>query len=176
MNTIFRIITITGIAFLGLLSCNEQTIDLDYCKMIAEDQSFVNTDKSDMETFNADKASRKKLIEKNFDLLVQKTRQSGFPMIQDESMESCKSRAVTMTMLHGAQTLPELFFSEPYVALFKAEMDKGNLERKILLIASTLTARTVELCDGQQPEIEAALALWELDVSLFAEAKFMHCD
>ena len=35
-----------GLVMISQSSCAEKIIELDYCKMISEDQSYVNSDKS----------------------------------------------------------------------------------------------------------------------------------
>ena len=75
-----------GLFLFGLVACKEEPIILDYCKMISEDQSYVNTDKSDMVKFNADKKERHKIFKKNFELIIRKTKQAGFPYVSLNSV------------------------------------------------------------------------------------------
>ena len=107
-------ISIIGFFLLGLIACKEDPIKLDYCKMISEDQSYVNTDKSDMVKFKADKAERHKIFVNNFELIMRKTKQEGFPYVSlnNYQKDSCKYSAVTMTMIHTAQSNPNVFFSK----------------------------------------------------------------
>ncbi len=145
--------------------------------MIADDQAFVNTDKSDLERFNSDKLKRRKIFKKNFDLIMDKTRQDGFPFVSIENYQrdSCKYWAVSMTMIHTAQSNPEVFFSKKYTEIFKSELDKGNIERKLLEQSCIITAKTNELCEELQSNIKYATDLWEIEYSIFDEAKFIKC-
>jgi hypothetical protein len=162
----------------GFLSCNNEPISLNYCKMIEEDQSFVNTDKTDMNQFNLDKIERHKLFKKNFELLMMKTKQDGFPKVSlnNFKQDSCKYFAITMTMIHTAQSNPNVFFSEKYANLFKREMDKGNIEKKLLTQSATITAKTIDLCKDIKPDIKFAVELWGIDFSIFNEANFIDCN
>jgi hypothetical protein len=163
---------------LGFIACGQEALILDYCKMISEDQSYVNTDKSDMVNFKADKAKRHEIFKKNFDLLMMKTKQAGFPYVSlnNYQQDSCKYWAVSMTMIHTAQSNPSLFFNKKYAKLFKREMDKGNIEKKLLRQASTITAKTIDLCETIKPNIKYATELWGIDYSIFEEANFIKCE
>lgn len=171
-------ILIIGFFVVGIIACKEDKITLDYCKMISEDQSYVNNDKSDMTRFNTDKAERRKIFKKNFDLIIQKTKQAGFPYVSlsNYQNDSCKYWAVSMTMVHTAQTSPDVFFSKKHADLFKSEMDKGNIEKELLERSSIITAKTIDLCDELKPKIEYALNEWQLDSDIFNKAKFITCD
>lgn len=170
--------TIIGFVLVSLMACKEKTIALDYCKMIAEDQSYVNTNPSDSINFKADKAKRGKIFEKNFALVINKTKQEGFPYInlKNPQEDSCKYWAVSMTMIHMAQSKPAVFFSKKYVNLFKHELDKGNIEKKLLQRASLITARTIDLCEELKPQIEYASKQWAMDIDLFKQANFINCE
>ncbi len=169
---------IIGFYLTGFIACKEEPINLDYCKMISEDQSHVNTDKSDMVKFNADKAERQNKFKKNFELIMQKTEQEGFPFVSlnNYPQDSCKYWAVSMTLIHTAQSRPNLFFSKKYADIFKSEVDKGNIERRLLEQSSIITAKTMELCDHLKPEIKYALKLWGIKSDIFDEANFIKCN
>ena len=171
-------ILIVAFFITGIIACKEEPIALDYCKMISEDQSYVNTDKSNMVKFKADKVERHKIFKKNFELIMKKTDQDGFPYISlnNYPQDSCKYWAVSMTMIHTAQSNPQNFFSKKYVDLIKQEMDKGNIEKKLLKQSSEITARTIELCTKLKPKIEYALNRWELESTIFNEANFVKCN
>ena len=170
-------ISILGFFLIALIACNEEPIKLDYCKMISEDQSYVNNDKSDMVKFKVDKAERHKIFKKNFDLIMQKTKQEGFPYISlnNYQKDSCKERAILMTMIHTAQSNPNIFFSKKYADLFKREIDKGNIEKELLERSSIITAKTIDLCDELKPNIEYATKKWGIDLHIFNEANFIAC-
>lgn len=161
----------------GLIACSEGPIPLDYCKMISEDQLHVNNDKSDSLKYQADRAERYETFEKNFELIMQKTRQDGFPYVSlnNYTEDSCKYWAVSMTMIHTAQSNPGKFFSKKYADLFKNEMEKGNLERELLERSSIITAKTMDLCDELKPDIEYAVKTWGIRSNIFDEANFINC-
>ncbi len=108
---------------------------------------------------------------------MDKTRQDGFPFVSIENYQrdSCKYWAVSMTMIHTAQSNPEVFFSKKYTEIFKSELDKGNIERKLLEQSCIITAKTNELCEELQSNIKYATDLWEIEYSIFDEAKFIKC-
>lgn len=163
---------------MSLLACQAKPVHLDYCQMIQDDQSYVNQDKSDMEKFESDKAKRAVLFAKNFDMLMAKTVADGFPRIHENGVtdDSCMKRAVQATMIHTAQSDPELFFGSYVATLFNKEIGKGNLDREVLRRSSIITARTIDLCKSLKPQIEIALRLWSLDPSIFQSARFVDCN
>ena len=166
------------IFFSSLISCNEKSIDLDYCKMLSDDQSNVNWDKSNMMKFDDDKIKRNKKIINNFKLLIDESKINGFPRVNLDfsSPDSCKNRAVTMTMIHIAQINPNLFFGDKYSKLFKTEIDKGNLDKELLRRSSIVCFRTEEICEFLKPKIEIALNLWDIHSSILKHAKFVKCE
>ena len=177
MKSIVHLAVIACTLYFGLVACKQEPIELDYCKMIEEDQSYVNNDKSDMVKFNADKSERHKLFAKNFDLIMQKTNHDGFPKTSLTSYpkDSCKYWAVSMTMIHTAQSNPKLFFGRKCADLFKTEMDKGNIERKLLEQSSIITAKTIDLCEDLKSRIEYATKIWGLESQIFDTANFINC-
>jgi hypothetical protein len=155
-------ISVIGLFLTGMISCNEKPIKLDYCDMISEDQTYVNNDKSDIIKYNADKSKRHEIFKKNFDLIMQKTKVDGFPKTSFNSYQrkdSCKFLAVEMTMIHIAQSNPQMFYSKKYVDIFKSELDKGNIEKRLLKQSSNVTAKTIDLCEEFRPNIEYALKI-----------------
>lgn len=161
-----------------VFSCNEEKIEIDYCEMLERDQSFVNNDKSNMEQFNSDKLKRTILINENFELLIKKTKQSGFPNIQNNQMsrDSCLERAVLITMIHKSQLDPDQFYGKSMTSLFESELEKGTLDSEILEKSCLITAATIDLCEHLRPRIKSALELWKLDEKLIEKAKFINCD
>lgn len=170
-------ICIILICLISLSYCKVDPIKLDYCTMMSEDQSFINYDMSNMVKFNEDKIKREQLFKKNFDLLMLKTKQDGFPnvTVNDFMLDSCKYWAVSMTMIHTAQTNPELFFSNRTANLFKREMDKGNLRKAILEESCVFVASTNDLCNQLSDDIRVACDLWEVDHSIFENTVFVKC-
>lgn len=157
--------------------CKENVKDLNYCFIHETDQSFVNTDKSDMVQFEKDKLKRASLIKKNFKDLICFSESFGFPFVEPNTsvLDSCKYWAVTMTMIHAAQVQPEGFFSEKNTKLFKRELEKGNIRIKLLEQSVIIMVKTKDLCKAMESKIKYALNLWGLESALINDAKFINC-
>jgi|GEM_PF-1387940 len=151
---------------------------LDYCQMLADDQSYVNNDKSDIEKYNSDRAKRSELLERNFELLIGEIRANGFPdiSITGNQIDSCKNRAITITMIHAAQGKPEVFFGMENARLFQKELSNGNLDREVLRRATIIAVRTNDFCENLKPMISKSCELWGLDFSIFDQSSFVACD
>ena len=52
-----------GLVMISLSSCAHQIIELDYCKMIFEEQSYVNSDKSVMQRYLSGQKARHQIFE-----------------------------------------------------------------------------------------------------------------
>lgn len=161
-----------------LLGCSSDPAPLDYCLMIEADQSFVNNDRSNLAQFEADRAKREALIEANFDGLLEVVNRSGFPILTDKDKEenTCRYRAITMTMIHTAQLFPERFFGPFCTAIFTTEMKEDRLDQALLERASIITARTMDICTDWKPQIQQALFQWGLDLALLEEMSFVECE
>lgn len=160
--------TIFILTFVFLTSCQSDVpIVLDYCKMHAEDQSFLD-----------DSFKRKEMFKKKIHQIMAYTRQQGFPKVSfyDEPFDSCKYWAVTGTMIHIAQAEPALLFNQKTIDFFKKEMEKGNLDKELFIPAFKISSRTNTFCETMKPDIEYALQLWELDASYFEEATYIKCE
>lgn len=177
MSTVEIKALVIGFFLTGLLACQEAVVNLDYCKMISEDQSYINTNKTDLVNFEADRTERDEIIKRNFELIMHKTKQEGFPSItlNNSPKDSCKHWAVLMTMIHTAQSNPNTFFSKEHADLFKREMDKGNIEKKLLVQSSIITARTIDLCSELKPKIAYATKKWGIDFDIFNKTRFIPC-
>lgn len=90
--------------------------------------------------------------------------------------DSCQNRAITMTMIHIAQSEPDQFYGSEVASLFKAELTNGNLDKDILIRSSIVAAKTMEFCNDSRLTINRALELWGLDNNIFEEAKFIDCN
>lgn len=163
--------------FSFLFGCKENVKDLDYCFIHETDQSFVNTDKSDMVKFQEDKLKRAALIKQNFKDLIHYAEASGFPFVTTNMamLDSCKYRAVTMTMIHAAQIQPEVFFSQKNIKLFKKELAKGNIRPELLKASIIALVKVYDICSTLKSRIEYALNEWEFKNSLIKDAKFINC-
>jgi len=158
-----------------LFGCRENVKDLDYCFIHETDQSFVNTDKSDMVQFQEDKLKRASLIKKNFKDLIYYSESYEFPFVEPNTsvLDSCKYWAVTMTMIHAAQVQPEEFFSEKNVKLFKKELEKGNIRIELLEQSVIIMVKTKDISKTLEPKIKNALNEWGLESDLINDANFI---
>jgi len=136
--------------------------------MITEDQQYVNYDKSDI-NYMEDKKKRHEIFENNFNRLLQVTKQDGFPKVSLKTykQDSCKYEAVTMTIIHIAQSKPEVFFSKKIAHLFNQELRKGNIEKKLLQKSTVVMAKTMEICISQKKKMEYAINLWQIAQDTF---------
>jgi len=167
--------------FILIISCKGDDLILDYCEMLDEDQSHVNHDRSDMVKYISDQNLRLSVFKKNFEMIMQKVDESGFPnssniTTQDESTNGCIDDAVKMIMIHTAQSNPELFFSSKNAKIFKREMDKGNLSRKTIILATNLAVNTIDMCDYLKPRMDYAMKLWGLTGAIYTDNNFIKCN
>ena len=130
-----------------------------------------------MERFEADRAKRKALIEANFNALLEVIDREGFPTLtyKDKAENTCRYRALTMTMIHAAQLFPERFFGPSCVTFFATEMKAGRLEQDLLEQACIIALQTMNLCQELEPFMQQALIRWELDPALMSGASFVPC-
>jgi len=79
--------------------------------MYSEDQTFIGKKRLD-------------IIKSNFKLLIAQTEIAGFPNIDYSALpkDSCKTLAVTATLIHIAQTSPESLFNDKIINLFENEI------------------------------------------------------
>ena len=159
MKNILLIVILMFISF-------EKQVELDYCKMLEEDQSFLDNSEE-----------RNKIFEKNFNQILEKTRKEGFPTVsfKDSKTDSCKYWSVTATLIHIVQSKPELLFDQEVIELFKKEMDKGNMDNDLLIPAFKISSKTREFCDTLKSKIEYSTNLWGLNSSLIKEIKYKEC-
>ena len=170
---------IIGVIIIANIGCNSnKPIEIDYCKMLTRDQSYVNREELDPVKRESNREKRKEIFIENYDQIIQLTKQKGFPNINFEDLpqDSCKYWAVTATLIHMAQSKPEIFFSEKTISLFKDEMNKGNLEPEDLTPAFRLSFTTNEFCEDLKETINKAVQVWEMKPHVNQEPKFKKCD
>jgi hypothetical protein len=173
-----RLQIIIGIFTLIALSCeHNKPIEIDYCEMLARDQYYVNRDETDQAIREENSKKRRQIFEENYEQIIKLTKQEGFPKINFENLpqDSCKYWAVTITLIHIAQSRPEIFFSQETVALFKEEMEKGNLDSKNLAPAFRVSFMTNEFCEELQKPIQDAIESWKMESHLNRKPKFRKC-
>lgn len=101
MRKAYYLITIPLLYFL-FLACGQTIKPIDFCEILRRDQSYVNNNKSD-KNYKTDKATRTKILDENFDLLMQHIEQEGLPRMEAYESDSCLQWAVQMTIMHAAQ-------------------------------------------------------------------------
>ncbi len=153
--------------FLLIISCTqkEKKIELDYCQMIAEDQD--------------DTKDRYEAFIRNYQLLIDYTKQNGFPSIDENYLpqDSCKYQAVTFTLVHIAQTAPELLFNNEIIQLFSKEMKKGNLDVSDLYPAFKISSSQGQaFCEALKPYIDASFKAWQMDEELYERFRYEPCN
>lgn len=130
----------------------------------------------------ADKVEQDRIVADNFNRLIAMTRQYGFPnnayLGADLLTTDCAIGidVATGTLLNQiALTQPYLLFDPVTVALFAAEIEKGNLKRALLhnALSAYATAPT-QPCNTDQYIVAEALAAWQLDYPI-EHIKFQSC-
>jgi len=160
-----------------LFHCKNQKIELDFCKIVELDQSFVSKDKSNMAKFESDRRNRRKLFKKNFEELIVLAKGSGFPNADliNEPKDTCISYAITLTLIHIAQSKPDLLFNKETIDLLGKELENGNLNSRDLAPAYQMSIMTTEFCNALKDKIEYASEVWGFDKKLIGKAKFKNC-
>lgn len=167
-----------GIILVGLLSCAPiNTIEIDFCKMLARDQSNLNYGETDETKREENKKKRRQLFLENYKAIIQLTKDNGFPNIDfgNSPQDSCKFWAVTSTLIHMAQSKPEIFFSEETISIFKEEISKGNMESQDLTAAFRVSFITNEFCEELEKPIRKAINSWGMEAHIKREPKFKKC-
>lgn len=162
-----------------LVACKtNKPVEFDYCSMLETDQSHLNEGVADEIKRKENTSLRKKGFEENFQQILELTKQQGFPNVSFENLpkDSCKYWAVTSTLIHMAQTKPEVFFSEETTTLFKEEMNKGNLDSEDLTPAFRMSFATNEFCQNLEASINRAIQTLGMKPHLYGSPVFKKCD
>jgi hypothetical protein len=170
---------ITVILTVGFWDCKpNKPIELDFCSMLVTDQSHLNDGVTDPDKWKENNSLRKKSFEENFQQILELTKQQGFPNVSFEELpkDSCKYWAVTATLIHMAQTKPEVFFSEEITTLFKEEMNKGNLDSEDLTPAYRISFTSNEFCQKLEASINQAIQTLGMEPHLNGSPTFKKCD
>ncbi len=170
INIIFTVLSFVSFGFLAG-SC-ERNENIDYCKLLQEDQRAASGQLSQEANNNTSSP-----FLKNFNLLLSETVENGFPVVSRdvEERDSCKYWAIAATFIHTAKTSPEVFFSKRNSRLFGSEMQKGNLDREFLVLATNISFQTITFCDSLRPVIGNALNEWGMMEEAISRAKFKKC-
>ena len=164
---------------INLTACKtNKAVELDYCKMLTKDQSHLNEVVIDPNKRKENTSLRNKGFEENFQQILVLTKQQGFPNVSFEELpkDSCKYWAVTATLIHMAQTKPEVFFSEEITSLFKAEITKGNLDSEDLMPAYRISFTSNEFCQKLEASINQAIQTLGMEPHLNGSPSFKKCD
>ncbi len=168
-----------AILLLGIFSCSpNKPLAMDYCEMLQRDQSFVDREETDPAKRERNHLKRQQLFIENYEQIIQCTKREGFPKVRFAHLpqDSCKYWAVTMTLIHTAQTKPEIFFGDESISLFNQQIKKGNLEPEVLAPAFRVSFTTNEFCDDLEESIRKAIKIWGMESYLNKEPKFKKCD
>ncbi|HMR86644.1 MAG TPA: hypothetical protein PKD51_00745 [Saprospiraceae bacterium] len=160
-------------------SCKlNKKVDLDYCNMLEKDQSHMNEGVTDPDKRKENTSLRNKGFEENFQQILELTKQQGFPNVSFEDLpkDSCKYWAVTATLIHMAQTKPEVFFSEEITTLFKEEINKGNLDSDDLTPAYRISFTSNKFCQNLEASINHAIQTLGMETYLNGSPTFKKCE
>ena len=147
-----RILILLNLILIFLSCKNSDTdskIELDYCKMLELDQSYVNSDTTDRVKQNSDRLKRHNLIKNNFKDLIQYSSQNGFPemgSLKATGIDSCRNWAVFITIFHIGQIEPKLLFEDETINVFKNEIENGNLKSSSIFSSIRDGFRDHEFC------------------------------
>jgi hypothetical protein len=157
---------------------SNKSVEWDFCNMLTKDQSHLNDGVTDADKRKENTSLRNKGFEENFLQILELSKQQGFPNVSFEDLpkDSCKYWAVTATLIHMAQTKPEVFFSEEITLLFKEEMNKGNLDSDDLTPAFRMSFATNEFCQNLEASINHAIQTLGMKPHLYGSPIFKKCD
>ena len=165
-----------GLLLFILHSC--QVNELDYCKMLELDQSYVNLDTSDRVKFEADRMKREELINKNFKDLIEYSKLNQFPemgRLDVTGIDSCRNWAVFITCFHIGQIEPKLFFEDETIEVLTREIERGNLKGSALFTSFIEGFRNHQFCTNQKDMIYKTLKSWEINVEELPKIRFIDC-
>jgi hypothetical protein len=173
INQVLGILTI--ILFL-LTGCKDK--ELDYCKMLELDQSYVNLETPDMENLEANREKRKMLIKNNFKDLIDYADRNRFPemgKLDVSGVDSCRNWVVFITCFHIGQIEPQLFFEDKTVEVLTREIERGNLKSSSLFTSFIEGFKSHEFCESKKDIIYGALETWQIKIDELPSMKFKNC-
>ncbi len=141
-NTTYTIISLLSI------SCNNEKPNLDYCTMLDNDQSHINSDKNSP-TYQSDREKRNDIYLENFNQIIEYSKKYGFPQIERKQAmsDSCKYKTISATFVHIAQSNINQFFIEEVKSFFLVESKKNTELKKIIGQSIIVTLNTNDLCE-----------------------------
>lgn len=170
------VILFSPILILILIGCNNE---LDYCQMLADDQSYVSKSTDSKEQRSANREKRHQLIKANFKQLIAHAESEGFPKIgslNTSGLDSCRNWAVTMTLFHIGQIDPQLFFEDHTIDILSKEIKSGNLSNKSLVPPLREGFDNHRFCLNNKNSIREAVESWDLKLDDLPEMQFVECD
>lgn len=164
-------------AFINLkcnLGKNNNCIALDYCKILDDDQKYVNWDKTS-KTYYSDKKKRHSIFKRNFYLILNFAKNCDLPELKLENALSgnCEYTAVDMTLIHIAQSDIKLFFKKGNKKILKDQLTKGRLPKEMLTIAIYTMLYTTEIDAKNIKNLKEFIFEFELENEIFQEEKLI---
>jgi hypothetical protein len=162
-----------------LHSCaTKSDIIIDYCEMLALDQSYISSDRSDEEKFQSDRKARKAIFKENFNKIIEYSKINGFPemgSLQTSGLDSCRNWAVMITLFHVGQSQPHLFFEKETKQLLEKEIEEGRLKSGSLFPPLREGFRNHEFCIQERQDIYSALKAWQIEIDDLPQIQFIDC-
>lgn len=154
--------------FIFLMCCSfkitAQEQKIDFCQMLKADQSnYCLGIEFASDSCIAQRARRYKIFEDNFKVLLQITRKAGFPNAKNHPLDSCVYDLTIATIVHIAQSKPELMFNNSIITLFEEEIKKENLNKLILFTMFIGYAKYSNPKEKDRPMVELAIVKWKLE-------------
>jgi hypothetical protein len=146
------------------LNSTAQDSSIDFCKMLKADQSNLGIGLDfNSDSAVAERSKRYHTFETNFSILIQSTRDKGFPNIQNHPDDTCVDDLAIMTLVHIAQSNPRLIFNDTIINLFTNELDKGNLREQLLYAMIIGYTKFGHPLEKDRLIVESAIKSWKLE-------------
>lgn len=173
-------IILSLIIFILLKNCTPiKSKELDYCKMLERDQSYVSFDTTaSKERILSANNKREQIFKENFNLIIQHSKINGFPemgSLKTSGIDSCRNWVVFITLFHIGQSQPELFFEVETRQIIEKEIKEGRLESGALFAPLREGFLNFEFCKNQKDDIYEALDHWGLKATQLPTIKFTDC-
>jgi hypothetical protein len=149
---------------------------LDFCKMLALDQSNVDFDKRDTVEMRIVNGRRELIFEQNFIAFIDYVKKNGFPKPNLVGhIESCRQQAITLMFIHYSQVYPDRFFSNEVKDLFARELEKDGSYRDFLNQSFKMCFMTNDICLHLKSNVLNCLKVWRLDDELKKMIDYQDC-
>jgi len=173
MKYLLSIFLISTYLFLSIGCQFSSKISIDYCQMLANDQSYINRDFSDKDKWQSDRKKRSAIFKHNFELLMDKAKLDGLPKTGtfEDFPDSCRFNAISLTFIHIAQSQPELLFEKNIILLLEKEIKSGNLHIDIINSAFRMINSNRIFLKRLGKEVQLAIQKWEAESLIDWNAK-----